>query len=198
MKKIFIDTETTDLEPGEIIQLTYCVCDINSKGEDKVSFAKNFFFNVDYIEESAKAIHGFSVERLKVLSKGKKFKDLALEISSDLNDGIFIAHNVNFDKKFVTAEFNRLNNINWYPKDFFCTMEYFKPIVKATTKTGKLKKPRLEETIDFFNIDKKVVLNGAKKLFGCDDVGFHDARYDVAALVSCYYRAKKLGYSPSL
>ncbi len=172
MKKIFIDTETTDLEPGEIIQLTYCVCDINSKGEDKVSFAKNFFFNVDYIEESAKAIHGFSVERLKVLSKGKKFKDLALEISSDLNDGIFIAHNVNFDKKFVTAEFNRLNNINWYPKDFFCTMEYFKPIVKATTKTGKLKKPRLEETIDFFNIDKKVVLNGAKNFLAVTMLDF--------------------------
>ncbi len=190
MKKIFIDTETTGLEPGEIIQLTYCVCDINSKGEERVSFSKNFFFDVDYIEESAEAIHGFSVEKLKILSNGKKFKDLASEISFDLKDGIFIAHNVNFDRKFVTAEFNRLDDINWIPKEFFCTMEYFKPIVKATTRTGKLKKPRLEETIDFLNIDKKVVLKGAKKLFNCDDVGFHDARYDVAALVSCYYRAK--------
>ncbi|WP_251859582.1 3'-5' exonuclease [Clostridium sp. Marseille-Q2269] len=195
MKKIFIDTETTGLEPGEIIQLTYCVCDINSNGEEKVKFAKNFFFDVDYIEESAEAIHGFSTEKLKILSNGKKFKDLASEISSDLKDGIFIAHNVNFDKKFVAAEFNRLNNTDWIPKKFFCTMEHFKPIVKATTRTGKLKKPRLEETIDFLNIDKKIVLKGAKRLFNCDDVGFHDARYDVAALVSCYYKAKKLGYS---
>ncbi|EKN43122.1 putative DNA polymerase III subunit epsilon [Clostridium botulinum CFSAN001627] len=155
MKKIFIDTETTGLEPGEIIQLTYCVCDINFRGEEKVSFAKNFFFDVDYIEESAEAIHGFSVEKLKILSKGKKFKDLASEISSDLKDGIFIAHNVNFDRKFVTAEFNRLNDMNWIPKEFFCTMEYFKPIVKATTRTGKLKKPRLEEAVDFLDIDKK-------------------------------------------
>ncbi len=75
------------LEPGEIIQLTYCVCDINFRGEEKVSFAKNFFFDVDYIEESAEAIHGFSVEKLKILSKGKKFKDLASEISSDLKMG---------------------------------------------------------------------------------------------------------------
>ncbi len=85
--------------------------------------------------------------------------------------------------------------MNWIPKEFFCTMEYFKPIVKATTRTGKLKKPRLEEAVDFLDIDKKIVLKGAKKLFNCDDVGFHDARYDVAALVSCYYRAKRLGYS---
>ncbi|MCY6959792.1 3'-5' exonuclease [Clostridium brassicae] len=194
MKKIFIDTETTGIEPGEIVQLTYCVCDTNSQGEEKVCFSKNFFFNVDYIEPSAQRVHGFSVEKLKNLSNGKTFKDVALEVSNDLKDGVFIAHNVNFDKKFVVAEFNKLNNIDWNPKDFFCTMEYFKPIVKAKTKTGRIKNPRLEETIDFLEINKKTVLNGAKRLFNCDDVDFHDARYDVAALVSCYYRAKKLGY----
>lgn len=59
MKKIFIDTETTALEPGEIIQLTYCICDINKNGEEKVSLSKNFFFDVDYIEPSAEAVHGF-------------------------------------------------------------------------------------------------------------------------------------------
>ncbi|WMJ81804.1 3'-5' exonuclease [Clostridium sp. MB40-C1] len=194
MKKIFIDTETTGIEPGEIVQLTYCICDTNLQGEEKVCFSKNFFFDVDYIEPSAQRVHGFSVEKLKILSNGKTFKDVASEVSEDLKDGVFIAHNVNFDKKFVVAEFNKLNNIDWNPKDFFCTMEYFKPIVKAKTKTGRIKNPRLEETIDFLKINKKTVLKGAKRLFNCDDVNFHDARYDVAALVSCYYRAKKLGY----
>ncbi len=194
MKKIFLDTETTGLEPGEIIQLTYCVCDINSKGEEKVSFAKNFFFTVDYVEPSAEAIHGFGVERLKGLSQGQVFNDVAAEVAKDLKGGIFIAHNVKFDKKFIVSEFDRLNNIDWNPNEFFCTMEYFKSIVNAKTKTGRSKYPRLEETMDFLEVDQNKVLQGAKRLFSCDDVDFHDARYDVAGLVSCYYKAKKLGY----
>ncbi|WPC43172.1 3'-5' exonuclease [Clostridium sp. JS66] len=194
MKKIFLDTETTGLEPGQIIQLTYCVCDINSRGEEKVCFAKNFFFDVDYVEPSAEAVHGFSVERLKTLSMGQGFKDVASEVAADLKGGIFIAHNVKFDQKFVTAEFERLNSIHWNPAKFFCTMQYFKSKVNAKTKTGRLKSPRLEETMDFLRVDQNKVLQGAKKLFNCEDVDFHDARYDVAGLVSCYYRARKLGY----
>jgi len=194
MKKVFLDTETTGLEPGEILQLTYCICDTNTKGIEKVCYAKNFFFSVDYIEPSAQAIHGFDIKTLEGLSNGQTFKSVAEEIAEDLKGGIFVAHNVKFDRKFISAEFNRLFNINWTPSEFFCTMEYFKDIVQLKTKTGKLKNPRLEETMDFLKVNKNTVLKGAKKLFGCEDVGFHDARYDVAALVSCYYKARKLGY----
>ncbi len=195
MKKIFLDTETTGLEPGEILQLTYCICDTNEHGVEKVSLAKNFFFAVDYVEPSAQSIHGFDVDTLKNLSKGQIFKDVSAEIASDLKGGIFIAHNVKFDKKFITSEFDRLNNIDWNPEKFFCTMEYFKSIVQAKTKTGRLKYPKLEETMNFLEVDRNVVLNGAKKLFHCNDVNFHDARYDVAGLVSCYYKGQKLGYT---
>lgn len=194
MKKVFLDTETTGLEPGEILQLTYCICDTNAEGIEKVCYTKNFFFAVDYIEPSAQAVHGFDVKILERLSNGQTFKSVAKEIAEDLKGGIFIAHNVKFDKKFIYAEFNRLCDINWAPSQFFCTMEYFKDIVQAKTKTGRLKNPRLEETMDFLKVNRDTVLKGAKKLFGCDDVGFHDARYDVAALVSCYYKAQKLGY----
>lgn len=194
MRKVFLDTETTGIEPGEVIQLTYSVCDTNSDGVEKVSFSKNFFFAVDYVEPSAQAVHGFDVKKLKVLSNGQTFKDVASEIAKDLKGGIFIAHNTNFDKKFLVAEFSRLSNINWTPAEYFCTMEYFKPIVGAKTKTGRPKYPRLEETMAFLEVDKDIVLKGAKRLFGCEDVGFHDARYDVAGLVSCYYKAQKLGY----
>ncbi|MBC2581461.1 3'-5' exonuclease [Clostridium sp. DJ247] len=195
MKKVFLDTETTGIEPGEIIQLTYCVCEPNANGVEKVSFAKNFFFAVDYIEPSAEAVHGFSIENLKVLSNGQTFKDVAKEVAEDLSGGILIAHNIKFDEKFVSSEFNRINTTyNWMPLQLFCTMEYFKPIVKAQTRTGKLKNPRLEETMDFLQVNKNIVFEGAKKLFNCSHVDFHDARYDVAGLVSCYYRAQKLGY----
>ncbi|OFI07099.1 hypothetical protein CLOACE_05040 [Clostridium acetireducens DSM 10703] len=194
MKKIFIDTETTGLNPGNIIQLTYCICDINKEGKEKVSLAKNFFFNVDYINPAAEAVHGFSKEKLKFLSQGMKFKDVAQEVCNDFKNGIFIAHNVNFDKKFVVSEFSNFPDLDWMPKEFFCTMEYFKPILQLKNAKGRLKKPRLEETVEFLNINKSTILQGAKRLFNCSYVDFHDARYDVAALVSCYYRAKKMGY----
>jgi len=43
MKKIFLDTETTGLNPGNIVQLTYCICDLNSEGIEKVVLAKTSF-----------------------------------------------------------------------------------------------------------------------------------------------------------
>lgn len=123
MKKIFIDTETTGLSPGNILQLTYCICTKNNEGKEKVSVCKNFFFNVDYINPSAQAIHGFSKEKIEILSHKKEFKDSAQEICSDFKNGIFIAHNVSFDKKFMAAEFSNFPYLDWMPKKFFCTME---------------------------------------------------------------------------
>lgn len=194
MKKIFLDTETTGLNPGNIVQLTYCICDLNSEGIEKVVLAKNFFFTVDFIEPSAQAIHGFSKNHLQLLSSGKRFEHFAKEISEDLKDGMFIAHNVGFDRKFVESEFNKLPNLDWNPKEYFCTMEYFKPIMKLKNSKGNIKKPKLEETVAFLGINKNKILDGAKRLFNCNYVDFHDARYDVAALVSCYYKGKKLNY----
>ena len=62
---LYFDTETMGLYPGRIIQLAYILDD----GENAVG--KNFYFAVDYIEPSATAVHGITVEKLRVLSGGK-------------------------------------------------------------------------------------------------------------------------------
>ena len=59
---IYFDTETTGLCPGRIIQLSYI------KESENEAIGKNFYFAVDYIEPSAQAVHGISVEKLKELS----------------------------------------------------------------------------------------------------------------------------------
>ncbi len=190
MKKIFLDTETSGFKPGQICQLTYTIT-----VDDKVDAAKNFFLSCDFVDPGAEKIHGFSVERLKKLSGGKCFKDIAEEVATDLHDGIFIAHNVKFDIDFVKTEIERAGYA-FEIADKFCTMKYFENIIKLKGKYGKYKWPKLEETMQFLGIDSesKGFQTSLKKLYGDSDIGFHDARFDVCGLVTVYYKALKMGY----
>ena len=190
LKKIFLDTETSGFKPGQICQLTYTITI-----DDKVEAAKNFFLACDYVDPSAEKVHGFSVERLKKLSEGRTFKDIAEEVAEDLRDGIFIAHNVKFDTDFVKTEIERAGYA-FEIADSFCTMKYFENIIKLKGKYGKYKWPKLEETMQFLKIDSssKSFKNGLQRLYGSEDIGFHDARFDVCGLVTVYYKALKMGY----
>ena len=191
IKKIFLDTETSGFKPGKICQLTYTIT-----VDDIVQLpAKNFFLACDYIDPGAEKIHGFSVERLKELSGGQTFKDIAEEVAIDLKDGIFIAHNVKFDIDFVKTEIERAG----WAFDIggqFCTMKYFENIVKLKGKYGKYKWPKLEECMNFLQIDSKgkSFNDGLQRLYGDEGISFHDARFDVCGLVTVYYKALKLGY----
>lgn len=190
VKKLFIDTETSGFKPGQIAQLTYTITE-----DDKVTLRKNFFLACDYIDPGAEKVHGFSVERLKILSGGKTFKDIAAEVVDDLKDCIFIAHHAKFDLNFVKTEVERAGYA-FEIGDKFCTMEYFTDIIKLKGKYGKHKWPKLEETMNFLGIDSesKGFNEGLKKLYGGSDIGFHDARFDVCGLIMVYYKAMKMGY----
>ena len=190
MKKIFLDTETSGFEPGQICQLTYTIT-----LDDKVECSKNFFLTCDFVDPGAEKIHGFSVERLKELSGGKTFADIAEEVATDLKDGIFIAHNVEFDINFVRTEIERAG-FPFLIGGQFCTMKYFENIIKLKGKYGKYKWPKLEETMEFLQIDgtSKCFNDGLSRLFRNEGIGFHDARYDVCGLVTVYYKALKMGY----
>jgi len=190
LKKIFLDTETSGFKPGQICQLTYTIT-----LDDKVEASKNFFLSCDYIDPGAEKVHGFSVEKLKILSKGRTFKDIAKEVATDLDGSIFIAHNVDFDINFVKTEIERAH----YPFEIagqFCTMKYFENIIKLKGKYGKYKWPRLEETMQFLNIDteSKGFNDGLQRLYGDESISFHDARFDVCGLITVYYKALKKGY----
>lgn len=190
IKKLFIDTETSGFKPGQICQLTYTITE-----DDKVTVAKNFFLACEYIDPGAEKVHGFSVDKLKILSDGKTFKDIAAEVVDDLRDCIFIAHHAKFDLNFVKTEIERAG----YAFEIggkFCTMEYFTDIIKLKGKYGKHKWPKLEEAMKFLNIDpqSKSFDDGLQKLYGNDGIGFHDARFDVCGLIMVYYKAMKMGY----
>ncbi len=188
MKIIIFDTETTGLQPGQICQLSYLISDENTIE------GKNFFFSVDYIEPGAEAAHGFSLDKLKELSGGHTFSNHADEVMADFSSAdLVVAHNIDFDKKFLEVEFARLGKeiqlINT-----FCTMKHFTPICQIYHHYFGFKYPTLEELLKFLSVEQSDVLQMLKDVFNEDDIGFHDARFDIAGTFIAFVEGMDAGF----
>ena len=183
---LFFDTETTGLLPGRIVQLSYIMTD----GENTI--AKNFFFAVSYVEPSAVKVHGFSPEKLAVLSNGHTFSTDIDEIYDDfLSADLIVAHNVKFDIGFLIAEFNYQDRIFRY-RESFDSMKAFTPIMKMERSNHKgYKYPKLGEMCEFLDIYPYDVTRKTMQLFNTDIVSGHDARYDTTALYLAFFEGVK-------
>lgn len=191
MKLLFLDTETTDKSPGQICQLTYIIYDTDLPKENRVS-AKNFFFSVDFVSDTAYNVHGFDVDTLKKLSGNLTFKDLYKLFKKDLMENDFIlGHNVNFDISFLKREFDRID-IEFKPKNLFCSMNYFKNILKLKSSIGTIKSPKLSELLEHLKITEENILDSTNKLFNSEETYFHDARFDTTALYLAIIKSIKL------
>jgi len=184
-----LDTETTGFKPGQICQLSYLLF-------TDITWVQSYnqFCTVDKVEEGASNIHGFTVERLKELSGGFGFSINAGRVIQDLIDvdKIYI-HNAQFDISFLNAEFERLNvKYDFAPKTF-CTMNHHTDIIKLPAHQGRsgYKWPKLAETAEYYGIDANKMLADANKMFTCENIGFHDARFDVVALYNIVMAMKK-------
>jgi len=173
---LYLDTETSGLYPGNICQLSYIV------QTDSEVRAKNFFFKVDFVEYGAYMIHGFSVEKLNVLSGGKRFIDHIKEIENDLLDAsLVVAHNTAFDLMFLRKEFENCGKILQIG-DTFCSMKAMTPVCKLPRRTGAgYKYPKLNELCAFLGISDKDINLACKQFYG-SVVDYHDARFDTVAL----------------
>lgn len=173
---IYFDTETTGLRPGQICQLSYIM------QNDGGSVAKNMYFCVDDMEQSAYAVHGLSLEKLRELSDGAKFSDRIEEIEEDFSKAdMTVSHNVAFDFMFMRAEFERAGRIFMF-KNQFCTMKNMTPVCKLPRRTGEgYKYPKLSELCGYFSLAENDIVSAGKKLFG-DVYGAHDARFDTSAV----------------
>ena len=174
---LYFDTETTGLYPGSICQLSYVM-----QTKNGVS-AKNKFFTVAHVDYGAYMVHGFSVEKLLKLSGGKRFSDAFDEINEDfIRADAVVAHNCAFDFSFMRAEYERLGKIFAVKKEF-CSMKTSVSVCKlAKTRGAGYKYPKLYELCEHFGITENDVRECAGDLFGKTTVGFHDARFDTAAL----------------
>lgn len=173
---LFFDTETTGLMPGRIIQLSY-VMQTREKTE-----AKNFFFYADYVEPSAVRVHGFTPEKLAILSGGHTFSCDIDEIYEDfLSADLVVSHNFAFDLKFMIAEFIYESRQFRY-RESLCTMKYFTDVLRMPRSSHRgFKYPKLSELAEHYQIYPYDVTRVMQKFFG-DVAGAHDARYDTACL----------------
>jgi len=187
-KIIFLDTETTDKTPGQICQLSYII----DYGRTEV-MGKNWFLEVDSMSPGASAVHGLTVEGLK----GRpRFKEIANEVLNDLRGGILVCHNIAFDSKFLTKEFDYIGGWRFdvlaAVKDWFCTMKHFTPICGLFSPFGGYKWPTLGELCRFLDVRDADITKLQTALFGATGAA-HDSRYDVSALMQCYYMGVDTG-----
>ncbi len=99
---IVFDTEATDLQPGQICQLSYLML------ADGAVEARNYYFSVDDMSPGAQEVHGLSMERLHELSGQTWFEDKAEEILQDFNQArLLVGHNVAADERYLRVEMER-------------------------------------------------------------------------------------------
>ncbi len=182
--KIFFDTETTGLRPGQIGQLAY----IKEQPSGELT-AGNYFFSVKKVNKGAEEATGRDAEFYKKASGGITFADKADEILNIFSDSMLIAHNLKFDENFLSTELWRTGKtLVVTPDRRFDTMEYFKDILKLPDPRrrylGAYKNPRLSELVDAMKLDTHKVHEFTAQLFGINtaDYKYHDAMYDTTSM----------------
>jgi DNA polymerase-3 subunit epsilon len=104
MREVVFDTETTGFEPGEGHRMVEIAC---VELENLMPTGEEFhaFFNPDRdMPEEAYAVHGLSAE---FLSQQRRFEDQVDQLLDFIAGAPLIAHNAEFDMRFMQAELKR-------------------------------------------------------------------------------------------
>jgi DNA polymerase III subunit epsilon len=192
MGLIVFDTETTGFVPGSICQLSYIL------QEGGRVCGRNYYFKVKYIEPGAQRVHRLTVDKLHQLSGNMEFSEHLEAIHRDFDSvDRWVAHNFDFDAKFLSSEFQRCRQ-SFPGSRGFCTMKHFTPICRLPGRKSMFKYPNLEELVHFFHIGEKEIQNRTEELFGAGSGSYHDARYDATATYLCYLKGVEKSYLPPL
>lgn len=192
-KVVYLDTETTSLNPGQICEMSLIVEENNT-----FKYAKNYYFKVDSMDRGAQAVHNLSMEALEQLSGGKVFSDYASEIYEQLNGATLVAHNLPFDEKFISQELWRCG-ISFKPFGRYDTMEQFKDVLKIPArykKYGPYKNPKLSEVVHYFGISEQKISWYSNLIFNCNDNKsiYHDSKFDTTSMYVAVNTYKEMLY----
>lgn len=142
----------------------------------------NFLIKPDgwTIPAEATAIHGISTEDCEKYGIPIRWALGILKMWLELEEVIFVAHNLDFDKSMINIECERLGKDPIVGKNSeYCTMKKSTNLLAIPKKRGGFKWPNLQE-LHFF-------------LFGTNFDGAHNAAADVAACGRCYFELIKRG-----
>lgn len=202
IKRIVVfDTETTGLIPtrGFILSLSWQVLDNHLRTIDKQT---RYFKNPLPEEECAEAleVNGLTNEKLHELGSSDKKKGLEDFAAACRSADMLIAHNYDFDSKFIVCERYRIdNNISGKLPYTSVILQYSKPVFvydtmirmtdfcKLPYSFSEHKWPRLVELAAILDIDT-------------DDIQWHLSSSDVEVTARCFRKIVKEGldYPPEL
>lgn len=193
MKVIILDVETTGLPEGRnisprdthkwpyVVQLSWLVFDV---GINKLVKCEDHIIALPKghkIPDKSTLIHGITTEKMR--KEGKAIKPLLAQFRTDLKQcHTFIAHNLDFDKNVLEAEYYRNHfkqGISHIRKIEFCTMLYGKVLCKIEMihpYSGKkvLKFPKLLELHN--------------TLFHSCPKNLHNSLIDIMVCFRCFYK----------
>lgn len=173
-KIIFFDTETNGLSPQNSVLSIAAIkahVDLETYELSVVDQFKRYYFSKEPYDSRAIDINGLSsskVQQLRSLHRAeypKYFRDDLPNFHDFVGDSKhFVAHNINFDMKFI----------NKHSSHQFCTMMSNTTIVKAISpKTGRIKWPKLMEAAKYYGIR-------------VNESELHDSFYDVKLTIEVF------------
>lgn len=190
MIHLIFDTETTGLPKNwnaplsdvenwpRLVQLSFIVSDgINYREFDFTIKPEGF-----EIPAEAAAIHGISTEKALAEGVDLRFALAILRAMVNVADKI-VAHNIDFDRAIVGAEYHRLGlgaafEAKFASKDLFCTMKQSTALCGLSgTHGGGNKWPKLIELY--------------RQLFNEDFSDAHNSLADTRACARCYFELIK-------
>lgn len=187
MKILFFDTETSGLYPFDnvILQLSYQI--VESKDWSTIKTVNHYFnWPLESWRVSSKAIEVNGLTQEYLATKKISDKETALkEFVADKNSvELLVAHNLDFDKKFILAECKEYNikfaQSGW--NNVYDTMKKTTNICCLEKNYGRgYKWPKLIELAQFLSV--KV-----------DDLNLHDSSADVELTKRCFIELVKRGY----
>lgn len=170
---VIVDTETTSLDPvtGRLTEFGAIYIDKNGSQVNEFDSLINPEIK---IPDNITQITGITDE---MVSTAPTFKTVSTDIYNIMsyNNPIVIAHNAQFDIRYLTESFKRIGiNFDLVCTDYICTRNF----AKELNKLGK-----------FDNKGKNSLEHLALNVFNIPDPGHHRALNDV---IVCYELFKKL------
>lgn len=180
MKILIFDTETGGISPeqNDILQLSYQVIDY---GTQRVEKKVNHYFpwpeNRWRVQPGAIAVNGLTERFLASQKLSNRYEALEEFFDDMYGCTYLVAHNGDFDKKFIIAEAKRqryhIGPNEWKP--MIDTMKTTVDLCRLPCRNGKqgYKWPRLYELAECLNIPM-------------DDINLHDSSADVELTKRCF------------
>ena len=189
---LIFDVETTGLIKGRnvnvedthkfpyIVQFSWVMYDTDTNKLKFRDYIVKLPNNVVIPKESIN-IHGITDEVMR--KDGKDIKLVLRDFTNSIyRSDVLIAHNLNFDKKVIQAEYIRNEMINWFSrhrKKEYCTMLTGKPICKLY-RTGRY------NNVPYMKYPTLMELH--KHLFNSIPKNLHNSLIDVMVSLRCYYQ----------